>query len=55
MAGDDLHDEIDSFALEVEQTIAQGQQYLEEVPEFEGYGKKARKLQQFFGTHPQNR
>jgi hypothetical protein len=52
MTNHDLHDEIDQLAVEVEQTIAETQEFLDELPDFAPRSQRSRKLQRKVGKQP---
>lgn len=41
---DDLDQQIDELAIEIEKTIAETQEYLDQLPEFEPRSQRSRKM-----------
>lgn len=45
MTNNDLHDEIDELALEIEREIKETQEFLDDLPEFAPRSQRSQKLQ----------
>lgn len=49
MTNNDLHDEIDQLAVEIEQKIEENREFLDDLPEFAPRSDRSRKLQRKVG------
>lgn len=52
MTDHDLDEEIDQLAVNIEKTIAEGREFLDDLPDFELRSQRSRKLQRKVGKKP---